>query len=387
MKYGWAVIGANFGDEGKGLITDYLCSAFPEDTAVVRYNGGAQAGHTVVLPDGRRHVFSHFGAGSFLGCPTYLSKFFVCNPGLFVKEYRELESKGVEPKVFIHPRSIVSTPFDVMFNRLSEQKRKEGRHGSCGVGISESIIRTAAGYGLYAEDFRSILTVSNKLWLIKEEWLPQRWEELRLDSDKIGLECIDTDKMTEEYMSDCRRFLKRFQIEAGPPKEKRIVFEGAQGLALDECRIDQFPHTTHSRTGLPNVIHLCRTWGIESLDPIYVTRTYVTRHGAGPLEHAVSTQTAEIWGWACKTNIDNVWQGSLRYAVLDREALMENIYSDYSSIPAGMLGLPYVAFTHCDITAPPKFIGEWGYFSYGPTRESVILEEKVVDTAKSLRVE
>ena len=59
-----AIIGANYGDEGKGLATDYLTGP---DSLVVRFNGGAQAGHTVCTPSGQRHVFSHIGAGSFRG--------------------------------------------------------------------------------------------------------------------------------------------------------------------------------------------------------------------------------------------------------------------------------------------------------------------------------
>ncbi len=73
-----AVIGANFGDEGKGLITDYLAQTGGD--VVVRFNGGAQAGHTVVTPEGRRHVFSHFGSGSFAELPTFFSQHTIVNP-------------------------------------------------------------------------------------------------------------------------------------------------------------------------------------------------------------------------------------------------------------------------------------------------------------------
>jgi len=74
------VIGANYGDEGKGAAVDRLATEAGAQCLVVRFNGGAQAGHTVETPDGRRHVFSHFGAGSFAGARTFLSRFFVSNP-------------------------------------------------------------------------------------------------------------------------------------------------------------------------------------------------------------------------------------------------------------------------------------------------------------------
>lgn len=366
MQIATAVIGAWYGDEGKGLITDYVCSADPDDTAVVRYNGGAQAGHTVCTPEGKRHVFSHFGSGSFLGCPTYLSKFFVSNPRLFMKEWRELEDIGVTPKVFIHPRSPVSTPWDVMINRMSEAQVK---HGSCGAGVSETMIRTAAGYGLYAEDFRSPLTVSNKLWAIKNEYMRGRMQELGVEGTWGMYFKHSDDKTTEEYMSDVRRFRSRFQLESEAPKQRHVVFEGAQGLCLDECRIDQFPHTTHSRTGLPNVVHLCKEWGISDLSAIYVSRTYVTRHGAGPLEG--ETDKEEKWG--CETNSLNRWQGAFRYAPLNINKLRRNIRLDLAQ--AGVRVAATLAFTHCDQEPYPGSCSirylPWKYFSYGPTRKDV----------------
>src|SRR6266850_5209509 len=95
------VIGANFGDEGKGLITDYLCSKGAG--IVIRFNGGANAGHTVVTPEGERHVFRHVGSGTFLGVPTFLSQFFVCNPIAFFKERAELLAMGCDPVLYAHP--------------------------------------------------------------------------------------------------------------------------------------------------------------------------------------------------------------------------------------------------------------------------------------------
>ena len=69
MKNIKVVIGANFGDEGKGLMTDYFASK-SNKSLVVRFNGGGQAGHTVTTKDGRRHVFHHFGSGIFAGADT-----------------------------------------------------------------------------------------------------------------------------------------------------------------------------------------------------------------------------------------------------------------------------------------------------------------------------
>ena len=86
MKEIKVVIGSNWGDEGKGLFTDYFSSQH-KDGIVVRFNGGSQASHTVTTSDGNRHAFSHFCSGTLSGLPSYLSSFFIANPILFRKEF------------------------------------------------------------------------------------------------------------------------------------------------------------------------------------------------------------------------------------------------------------------------------------------------------------
>lgn len=90
------VIGANFGDEGKGLVTDWLCAQGAG--VVVRFNGGAQAGHTVETPEGR-HVFHHLGSGTFCNVPTYLSQYFICNPILFLHELERLQASKCKGRI------------------------------------------------------------------------------------------------------------------------------------------------------------------------------------------------------------------------------------------------------------------------------------------------
>ena len=93
------VIGANWGDEGKGLMTDYFSQK--PNTIVVCSNGGAQRGHTVVTLDSIRHVFRHFGSGTFNGASTYLSEDFICNPIIFRQEYEELKTLGIRQKLIL----------------------------------------------------------------------------------------------------------------------------------------------------------------------------------------------------------------------------------------------------------------------------------------------
>ena len=73
------VIGANYGDEGKGLFTEFL-SQSPDNSIVVLVNGGSQRGHTVNDPTYGKHVFHHFGSGTLAGVPTYFAKSYLINP-------------------------------------------------------------------------------------------------------------------------------------------------------------------------------------------------------------------------------------------------------------------------------------------------------------------
>ena len=93
------VIGANWGDEGKGLMTDYFSQK--PNSIVICSNGGAQRGHTVVTPNKVRHVFHHFGSGTFNLADTYLSEDFICNPIIFRQEYNELKHLGYYPNIYI----------------------------------------------------------------------------------------------------------------------------------------------------------------------------------------------------------------------------------------------------------------------------------------------
>lgn len=323
------VIGANFGDEGKGLVTDYLASKTGEDTLVVRHNGGAQAGHTVTTPDGRRHVFKHFGSGSFAGAKTYLSRFYVCNPLLYFKELEMLQSLGVEPIVYADPRAPVSTPYDMMINQIVEEHRADGRHGSCGVGFGETLERDAyPEYSLGVSDLKNRVFLRGQLEKIRGEWLPRRLRALGVDTlSDAWKDRIYSGRIFDLFMDRARDF-----IDAVPQARaeimqvsKAVVFEGAQGLLLDQ-NYGWFPHVTRSNTGIRNALELARDAGIDDIRATYITRAYCTRHGAGPMPHELEAKPyARIHD---ATNIYNEYQGGLRFGWLDLDLLASSIRYD-----------------------------------------------------------
>src|SRR4051794_37158626 len=134
--------GLGYGDEGKGTWTDFLARTMPVHT-VVRFNGGAQAGHNVVTPDGRHHTFAQFGSGTFVrGVNSHLSRFMLLNPIRLLQEADELRVLGVPDalaRLSVDRRALLTTPFQVAANRLKELARGDARHGSCGMGIGETM--------------------------------------------------------------------------------------------------------------------------------------------------------------------------------------------------------------------------------------------------------
>lgn len=343
------VIGSAFGDEGKGLITDVLCSrSRPEDTLVVRFNGGAQAGHTVVTPEGQRHVFSHFGSGSFIGAATYLSRFFAVNPVLFHPEARHLHELGLAPRLLIDRRAMVTTPFDMAVNTLLEQKRGAARHGSCGAGFGETVGRHEAGFTLTAGDLTGAAG-EVKLRAIRDSWLPQRLAAAGIALPPDERAALLSEGLLARFMDDAARLLDRAalvdeQVLAG---YSHRVLEGAQGLLLDQD-MGFFPHVTRSHTGLRNAGVLLKAAGAACADVYYVLRPYVTRHGAGPLPGEILRLPYP--GFEDKTNRPNPWQGTLRFALADITRLQGALKRDagHAQLPAGLHVHRHLAVTCLD---------------------------------------
>lgn len=325
------IIGANFGDEGKGLMTDYMCYK-NEKPIVIRFNSGSQAGHTACTSDGLRHVFGHFGAGTLQEVPTYLSSYFVVNPLTFLKEYYELESKGIEPIVYADKECLVTLPFDMMINQIVEDYRGDKRHGSCGLGFNETIERNKIPkYRIRLEDLTTV-DFPNKLLKIQEEYVDDRLKALGVDEIDENMKSILKDfNITANFIRDTAEFLKL--IKPSRPKRvlnkfKTLVFEGAQGLMLHENH-KYFPHVTHSKTGMDNVSEFLNKYEfkIEDIEVIYITRSYLTRHGAGPLPGELNYRPYS--NIEDLTNIPNKYQGALRFAYLNLDILKENIEFDF----------------------------------------------------------
>jgi adenylosuccinate synthase len=329
------VVDLGYGDAGKGTVVDWLCSRGNSRPvhAVVRFNGGAQAAHHVVTRDGRCHAFAQFGAGTFTpGVRTHLSRFALVDPLALAAEAAHLASLGVPAPLellTVDRDALLATPYHQAANRVREIARGASRHGSCGMGIGET-----ASYALaYPDDAPRVgdcatpHLLARKLIALRD----------RLTGELGPLVAPPVADACDAY----RTFASRVSIVDGSflPSLLRagpVVFEGAQGVLLDEWR-GFHPYTTWSTTTFANAERLLAEAGQTAIR-LGVTRCYMTRHGPGPF---VTEDTAldlpELH------NGHNRWQGAFRAGHLDAVALR------YAIEATG--GVDAIALTHLDTAA------------------------------------
>jgi adenylosuccinate synthase len=292
------VCGLNFGDEGKGLATSFLCSR-TKNPLVVRFNGGHQAGHTVVH-NGNRHVFSSFGSGTLQGVPTYWSKYCTFFPTAFLNE---LEQLIVTPIIYVNPLCPVTTSFDIEFNRTTE---KANKHGSVGVGFGATIQRQENYYKLFVQDlfYEPVLIA-------------------KLKSIATYYRATNVDEQIQKFLESVREVKKIIRISDDSIMGKYIpIFEGAQGVLLD-MDFGFFPNVTRSNTTTKNAMSM---YPLNASDEVYyVTRSYLTRHGNGflPNEKKLNLKNNEK-----ETNKSHAYQGEFRTAELNIDLMNYSLMCD-----------------------------------------------------------
>lgn len=330
MHQAFLTVDLGFGDAGKGTIVDFLARNYDAHT-VVRYNGGAQAGHRVVTSDipPREHVFSQFGSGTLAGAATHLSQHMLIDPLAMEAEAEHLQTLGIaDPfeRTTIDERALIVTPFQRAANRLRELARGDQRHGSCGMGIGETMA-DYLHYGdrvLFAKHLRDPTTLRARL-----EWL-RTLNQAKVAALRPALpqteqvdheQAILTDPDGLEWVLDAyHAFATRARIVPGNylprilQRPGTVIFEGAQGVLLDEW-YGFHPHTTWSTTTLAHADRLLAGAGyVGRVIRIGITRAYATRHGAGPFVTEDATLTRALPD-AC--NGTNDWQQGFRVGWLD----------------------------------------------------------------------
>ena len=334
-----AVIGKNFGDEGKGFTCSRLASSL-KNALIIKHNGGGQAGHTVEDPKGKwRFVHHQIGAGAEYHVPTLFADSFM--PDLFqlgkeVIEFTELF--GFRPILYSEKNVRVTTVEDVLLNMGAEVARGKNRHGSCGMGIEECVQRNAAGYGITVEELAgwSKQDLLDRLKQIRKEYTERRAKILGIYPSNPSYEMLNNETVLENFMIEVKENVKLLKLVDADRKwlEKfqNLIFETGHGLLLDQDYEDYAAHLTSSKTGIHNSAIFLEKRGLSLEEAIYVTRPYVTRHGNGPLPCEVDHSELPGVGEDL-TNRPNEWQGTLRYAKHESlEAFFAPVLRDRDSV-------------------------------------------------------
>lgn len=396
MKEMKAVIGKNFGDEGKGQLVNDLCREAIQkgnNVLVIRHNGGAQAGHTVEEKD-FRFVFHQLGSGSRQGASTFWSHTFLPDLLKLGEEAKEFMQKmytgGIkmpEVRIFADDDCSCVTVYDVLLNSFAEDMRGSCRHGSCGMGIYEAQLRSRRKEDticLKALQGASPAQVTKLLRQIRDGYVYRRVEELCIELKQAHPETLSQERKQEnewlmlikdeqllqnaaELMwENFNRYVTVADFKELVEDTDSVIFENAQGLLLDMDNEEYYPHLTPSHTGLLNIAGLLQENGflpdagtrkknrlaVPEPEIWYVSRTYITRHGFGRLDYECAKEEINP-DIKDLTNVRNHWQEELRFArhpsIGEFLAPMQkdlNLFFSHADIPVKVI----LYFTHLDET-------------------------------------
>ena len=285
----YALIGAQWGDEGKGKVVDYLAS---KAQWVARYAGGNNAGHTVMNEGG---TFSLHLVPSGIFQPEVscvIGNGVVVNPEVLLEEIRELSERGVDvSRIYVSERAHLIMPYHVQIDALEEKARGDANLGTTGTGVGPAYVDKASRTGIRAGD----------LLYLEDELLP-RLKRVVEDKSRILTKLYDQPPLSlEEILDQCARwreglkdlirptsFLMQQAIERGDT----IIMEGAQGTLLD---LDHgtYPYVTSSSSSVGGAaaglgIHPRSISGV-----IGVFKAYCTRVGSGPFPTEMQDERAD----------------------------------------------------------------------------------------------
>ncbi len=271
------LVGAQFGDEGKGKLVDYLSSKFD---IVVRYQGGANAGHTICFDD-KTVVLHLIPSGIFHeNCVCVIGNGVVIDPDALMKEIEEVRMLGynIEGRLFISHNAHLIMPYHKSLDSASEELLGGMRIGTTGRGIGPSYVDKFARIGIRIVDLLHPKTLEEKLRTnleIKNTLLTKVYAQNELNVEAIVKHYCAFDRTIDSYVKNTQMYLNE-QLRQG----KSILLEGAQGSLLD---VDHgtYPFVTSSN---PTAGGACTGSGIA---PVYigkvigVAKAYMTRVGNG----------------------------------------------------------------------------------------------------------
>jgi len=281
---GVVVVGSQWGDEGKGKITDYLSS---KADYVVRFQGGNNAGHTIEF-DGKKFALKLIPSGVFSGKSVVLANGMVIHPKALLEEMKYLNDLGVTTDhIYISDRAHVILPYHLEIDKIQEDYKAAQSIGTTKKGIGPAYVDKYARIGIRMGEF------------IDEELFYQRLNVVLAIKKKeyVELEHFNVDQIFNEYV-EYARVLKKYVcdtaylLDQAFMQEKTVLFEGAQGTMLD-IDYGTYPFVTSSHPGATGVSEGTGIGPINITDSIGIVKAYTTRVGSGPFPTEIDGELAE----------------------------------------------------------------------------------------------
>ncbi len=277
-----AILGLQWGDEGKGKLVDRLCL---EQDVCVRFQGGGNAGHTV-YPDGKKIVLHHLPTGVLhKHCTNIMGQGMVVNPMKLVEEIKEVEGRGygLDGRLFISDRLSVTTPMHLELDSARETGSSE-KIGTTKRGIGPTYADRYDRIGVRMVDLLDDDCLRRALERALEVRAPQMTNPPSIDAMMPVLR--EAGETLRPYVCDTA-----LRLADDLAADKRVLFEGAQGAMLD-VGIGTYPFVTSSHTtaaGIPNGTGVA----VKVDDVIGVTKAYCTRVGEGPFPTELHDETGD----------------------------------------------------------------------------------------------
>lgn len=282
------VVGTQWGDEGKGKITDFLAESAD---VVARYQGGNNAGHTILI-DGKKFKLSLIPSGVFYKEKTcVIGNGMVINPEALIQEINYIHENGFDTKnLVISDRAHVIMPYHMLLDALEEDRKGPNKIGTTRKGIGPAYMDKAARNGIRIADLMDAEEFELRLRHLVEEKnqvITQVYGAEALNVEEILVKYLEYAEVLRGYVTDTSVILND-AIDA----DSKVLFEGAQGVMLD---IDQgtYPYVTSSN---PSAGGVCIGSGVgpsKIKQVIGVAKAYTTRVGDGPFPTELNDTTGD----------------------------------------------------------------------------------------------
>ncbi len=283
------IIGAQWGDEGKGKIVDILAR---DANIVVRYQGGSNAGHTVINERGT-YIFHLIPSGIlYPGTICVIGNGVVVDPGALIEEMDQLQCKGIKigKNFAVSQRAHLILPYHKAIDRASEQSKGSRKIGTTGRGIGPSYADKMARIGIRMGDLLNPSLFRKKL---EENLVEMNWFLERL----YKVDTFQVDKVFDQYMGYADRLKSHIVdtttlLNRAISKNKTVLFEGAQGTHLD-VDFGTYPFVTSSSSAAGGA---CTGTGVgpTMIDAVMgIAKAYTTRVGSGPLPTELTDEVGQ----------------------------------------------------------------------------------------------